>query len=59
LVPVAPWLALLLIGAVTAGCSAVGYLAGRVVGDRLGARLEVLGGLVLIGIGVRMLVGAP
>src|SRR5512143_3216983 len=28
LVPTAPWIALLLIGAITVGCSAIGYLAG-------------------------------
>ena len=56
LVPVAPWIALVLIGAVTAACSAAGYLAGRFVGERFGARLAVLGGLVLIGIGVDLLV---
>jgi putative Mn2+ efflux pump MntP len=56
LVPVPPWLALALIGTVTAACSATGYLAGRFVGDRLGARLSALGGLALIGIGVDLLV---
>ena len=56
LVPVAPWIALALIGAVTAACSATGYLAGRFVGERLGARLSALGGLALIGIGVDLLV---
>jgi len=56
LVPVAPWIALVLIGAITAACSAAGYLAGRFVGARLGAQLAALGGLVLIGIGVRLLV---
>jgi putative Mn2+ efflux pump MntP len=56
LVPVAPWLALTLIGAITAACSAIGYLAGRLLGDRLGAGLAALGGVVLIAIGVEMLV---
>jgi putative Mn2+ efflux pump MntP len=56
LVPVAPWIALALIGAVTAACSAIGYLAGRFVGERLGARLSALGGLALIGIGIDLLV---
>jgi putative Mn2+ efflux pump MntP len=56
LVPVAPWIALVLIGAVTAACSATGYLAGRFVGARLGARLTALGGLALIGIGIDLLV---
>jgi putative Mn2+ efflux pump MntP len=58
LVPVAPWLALALIGGVTAACSATGYVTGRFVGRRFGARLAMLGGLVLIGIGVDLLVRA-
>jgi len=58
LVPVAPWIALVLIGAITAACSAIGYLAGRFVGKHLGSKLEILGGLVLIGIGVQLLVRA-
>jgi len=56
LVPAAPWLALVLIGSVTAACSATGYVAGRFAGQRFGARLAMLGGLVLIGIGVELLV---
>jgi putative Mn2+ efflux pump MntP len=56
LVPVAPWLALVLIGGVTAACTATAYLAGRFVGERLGAKLSVLGGVVLIAIGVDVLV---
>jgi putative Mn2+ efflux pump MntP len=56
LVPVAPWIALTLIGAVTAACSAIGYLAGRFVGERLGAGLSAIGGLALIGIGIDLLV---
>jgi len=58
LVPVAPWIALLLIGVITATCSAVGYLVGRAVGHRLGSSLEILGGVVLIGIGINMLIQA-
>jgi putative Mn2+ efflux pump MntP len=58
LVPVAPWLSLVLIGGVTAGCSAVGYVVGRAVGHKLGSSLEILGGLVLIGIGINMLIQA-
>src|SRR5579872_2188121 len=56
LVPVAPWVALTLIGAVTAACTATGYLAGRFLGERLGARLSALGGVALIGIGIDLLV---
>jgi putative Mn2+ efflux pump MntP len=58
LVPVAPWIALVLIGGITAACSAVGYYAGRFIGKYLGSKLEILGGLVLIGIGVQLLVRA-
>ena len=58
LVPVAPWVALALIGGVTTACSALGYLAGRAAGERLGAKLGIVGGLVLIGIGVELLVRA-
>jgi len=58
LVPVAPWIALVLIGAITAACSALGYYAGRFVGKHLGSKLSILGGLVLIGIGVQLLVRA-
>jgi len=56
LVPVSPWVALALIGGVTAACSATGYLAGRLVGERVGPRLSALGGLALIGIGIDLLV---
>jgi putative Mn2+ efflux pump MntP len=58
LLPVAPWVALVLIGSVTAGCSVAGYLAGRAIGHKLGASLEVLGGVVLIAIGINMLIQA-
>jgi len=56
LIPVAPWITITLIGGITAGCSAVGYLLGRVAGERFGPRLELVGGLVLIAIGTRLLV---
>lgn len=55
LVPVAPWISLTLIGVVTAVCSLLGAALGRVAGQKLGARLGVLGGLVLIGMGVNLL----
>lgn len=55
LVPVAPWISLVLIGAITAGCSALAFALGRSVGAKLGKKLEILGGVVLIAIGVRML----
>jgi manganese efflux pump family protein len=54
---VSPAIALALIGGITAICSAFGYVAGRKLGERFGTRIEILGGLVLIAIGVRLLVG--
>jgi manganese efflux pump family protein len=57
LLPVAPWLSLVLIGGITAGCSAVGHLAGRALGHRFGGHLGILGGLVLIAIGIDLLIG--
>ena len=58
LVPVAPWISLVLIGSITAACSAAGYLAARFVGARFGTRVAALGGVVLIGIGVDLLVSS-
>jgi manganese efflux pump family protein len=56
LVPVAPWLSLTLIGGVTAACSAVGHIAGRYAGARLGSGLAIAGGVVLIAIAVQLLI---
>jgi len=44
------------IGLVTLFLSLVGGFAGHLLGSRFGQRMEVVGGLVLIGIGVRILV---
>lgn len=48
--------ACLIIGLVTFGLSLFGLLAGNRLGQRFGKRMEVLGGLLLIAIGVRILV---
>ena len=56
LLGVAPALALALIGGVTAVLTAAGYVAGNALGRRVGSGLEVVGGLVLIAIGVKVLV---
>lgn len=56
LIPVDPWLSIALIGGVTALCSVAGFALGRAIGDRFGARLGVVGGVVLIALGVRILV---
>jgi putative Mn2+ efflux pump MntP len=54
--PVEPWLSVILIGAITAVCSAVAYAAGRAIGGKLGPRLGILGGVVLVAIGTDILI---
>jgi putative Mn2+ efflux pump MntP len=54
LVPVQPWIAVVLIGVITAACSAAGNLAGRLLASRFGKRLGALGGIVLIAIAIEM-----
>ena len=44
----------LVIGAVTALISAAGCISGRIFGNRLGSRSSILGGLVLLGIAVKI-----
>ena len=43
------------IGSITFGISAAGFYVGRSVGSALGRRAEAIGGVVLIGIGLRIL----
>jgi putative Mn2+ efflux pump MntP len=50
------WWASVTIGAVTGLLAAVALRAGRVLGALVGRRMEVAGGLVLLGIGIRILV---
>lgn len=52
---VTPWLAAGLIGLVTFAMSGAGVMLGRVAGDHLGAWAERAGGVILIGLGVRIL----
>jgi putative Mn2+ efflux pump MntP len=49
-------LSVVTIGVVTALLSAVGLYAGRRFGAMLGKRLDLAGGIVLIGLGVKILV---
>jgi manganese efflux pump family protein len=56
---IAPGIALALIGIVTTVCCAIGYAAGRALGERFGPKLGLLGGLVLAGIGIDILIRAP
>ncbi|HAQ65604.1 MAG TPA: hypothetical protein DCR43_07120 [Bacteroidales bacterium] len=48
--------ATLTIGSVTYLAGMLGMLAGKTTGPRLGKRMEIIGGLILIGIGVKILV---
>ncbi|MBI3947953.1 MAG: manganese efflux pump [Armatimonadetes bacterium] len=49
------WYPALLIGVVAAACTLIGLFLGARFGAALGRRMEVVGGLVLLGIGVRIL----
>jgi len=53
---VAIWWASVTIGAVTGLLSAIALRAGSALGAAVGRRMEVAGGLVLVGIGLRILV---
>ncbi len=50
------WSAVLIIGAVTFIISAGGVALGKKIGIRLGRRAEIAGGLLLIGIGIRIFI---
>lgn len=49
------WYPAIIIGLVTSLLSLVGLHVGRIFGEKLGKPVEVIGGLVLVGIGVRIL----
>lgn len=49
------WYPAILIGVVTGILSLIGLRIGRIVGKKFGKPIEILGGLVLIGIGLRIL----
>lgn len=50
------WLPAVIIGVVTLALSAFGLQMGCRLGERFGKRVEVLGGLILIGIGLRVVI---
>jgi putative Mn2+ efflux pump MntP len=52
---VSPWLAVALIGLVTFAMSGAGVVLGRRAGDHLGEWAERAGGVILIGLGCRIL----
>lgn len=52
-----PWLVpALIIGIITWTLCSVGLLAGDRLGQKFGKRMEILGGLILVGIGIRVVV---
>jgi putative Mn2+ efflux pump MntP len=51
-----PWLTLALIAGITAALSVAGLHLGRRAGALLGRRVELAGGLILIGLGIKVLV---
>jgi manganese efflux pump family protein len=50
------FIAVVVIGIVTAALSMLGLALGARLGSRLGSRLDLIGGVVLVGLGVRFLV---
>lgn len=50
------WLAMLIIGSTTFLFSSIGVFVGEKLGNRINKGIEIFGGLVLIGIGVKILV---
>ncbi len=50
------WLAATIIGVVTFALSGMGIYLGRVIGSKFGSKAGILGGLVLIGIGLKTLI---
>lgn len=56
MVQVQIWYAMLIIGVVTAGLTVLGMLIGSRLGSRFGRGMEIVGGLVLIGIGTKILI---
>jgi manganese efflux pump family protein len=50
------WYPAFIIGLITAILSITGIYLGKVIGSRLGKKMEIIGGLVIIGIGIKILI---
>lgn len=59
LLGVAIWTPAVAIGCITATLTVAGMLLGRKIGTIWGGRVEILGGFILIGIGLKILLQAP
>jgi putative Mn2+ efflux pump MntP len=55
LVQVPVMFSIIAIGIVTLALSAMGLLAGHKLGEKFGKRMEIVGGIILLGIGIRIL----
>ena len=50
------WYPAFVIGIVTALLSITGIYLGKVIGSKIGKKMEVVGGLVIIGIGIKIII---
>ena len=50
------WIPSMIIGIVAAVMTAIGMMFGRKLGTRFGKRMELIGGIILIGIGIKILI---
>lgn len=50
------WLSVLIIGSMTFVISMLGILFGKKTGSRFGKKMEIIGGIILIGIGLKILI---
>jgi putative Mn2+ efflux pump MntP len=53
------WTPAVVIGVITAALTIAGMLLGRKIGNVWGGRIEILGGIILIGIGFKILLQTP
>jgi manganese efflux pump family protein len=50
------WYPAFIIGIITAILSITGIYVGKVIGSKIGKKMEIIGGLVIIGIGIKILI---
>ena len=50
------WTAVLLIGVVTFAISLIGVFSGKKFGQLLGSKAEIFGGIILVGIGLKVFI---
>jgi putative Mn2+ efflux pump MntP len=50
------WYPAFIIGIVTALLSITGIYLGKIIGSKIGKKMEIVGGLIIIGIGLKILI---